>query len=55
MKEELKPCPFCGEDNLEIIVYSLGCFVLCPGCGVATVNRPTKKEAADVWNRRVPQ
>lgn len=55
MKEELKPCPFCGEEELEVTVYSLGWFVICPNCEVVTANRPTKGQAIEAWNKRVPQ
>lgn len=51
---ELKPCPFCGcedvsgtqhrsPDNYEVIC--MGCF--------ARVKRTAKRKAVEAWNRRV--
>lgn len=47
---ELKPCPFCGSDE---IVLGKGLFaVMCLGCGVITKYYNTEKEAIAAWNRR---
>lgn len=58
--EELKPCPFCGSDMLEILKTrqilmldkSYGCHVFCLNCGGTTGYRP-EKEAIALWNRRM--
>lgn len=51
MADELKPCPFCGENGL---VEEFGRLVLvqCCGCGVATDGSLTEAEAIAAWNRR---
>lgn len=53
---ELKPCPFCGSD-CEFQPYSSyesnGYRVRCLGAGHALDWWcDTKKDAADIWNRR---
>lgn len=56
---ELKPCPFCGSDKLEILMppriilldKTYGCRVFCLNCGGTTGYR-TRKDAIDLWNRR---
>lgn len=57
---ELKPCPFCGSNQLDIFYYdpfdgyqgNCGSYViLCPRCR-ARVKYETKAEAIEAWNRR---
>ena len=67
MKNELKPCPFCGRvDNLIIdnahyrlddcVIYNYR--VCCSaagyntGCGASCGYRQTINEAIEAWNRR---
>jgi Lar family restriction alleviation protein len=57
MKQELKPCPFCGSDAMsdtELIrpKYRVG-FVECLGeeCHVI-IRARTEKKAIELWNRR---
>ena len=61
---ELKPCPFCGKEDLfvgtdhEIDLDLLsGMFAVCcdfqnGGCGACSGYRDTKEEAIEAWNRR---
>ena len=62
---ELKPCPFCGEQNLSI---SMACwsiaqeddklqwvdywYVVCGKCGTKSYQYGTETLAAEAWNRR---
>ena len=65
-KDELKPCPFCG-DVYDVYVYELNdpttwwysavrgshCFVVqCAACG-ASVKGETNEEAIRHWNQRI--
>lgn len=63
---ELKPCPFCGEENIEIQTLNLmpEGFVRCKSCGVTMYRRIAccykwRKKLVDglikAWNRRVNQ
>lgn len=59
---KLKDCPFCGsavtkEDVLETD-SGIGCLsgeyvVCCPICSAGTSTYSSKKEAGNVWNKRV--
>ena len=61
--ERLKPCPFCGNPNVEMIRYmgdGIRYFrdrysVLCrygPGCGAESGHYHSVAEAAVMWNQR---
>jgi Lar family restriction alleviation protein len=54
MKEtELKPCPFCGCKNINLIDYHGGIvFVQCDDCCATFPHFDTKEEAINAWNRR---
>ena len=64
--QELKPCPFCGNDNIEIRSNGIGdYYAICSGdgeegdpcgCGASTSDRrcESQKGAIDRWNTRVP-
>ena len=57
---ELKPCPFCGGNKIDIMVYDpfdgyqgnlTRHRVWCLGCGVL-VERARVMDAIEAWNRR---
>lgn len=59
MKDELKPCPFCGgEGRINTRTFSdadadVGnSYIECIECGVETPWRLTESEAIAAWNRR---
>ena len=68
---ELKPCPFCGNKKISVVVdnaeYSLGLVdesetsfkVMCSstscGCGASSGWHNTREEAINAWNTRIPQ
>ena len=62
MKNNLKYCPFCGN-NVYVISYEVNpCFdklvINCPYCGEFTLCHDIfreKKTCYDVWNTRVPE
>ena len=45
---EIKPCPFCGSENLS--VGSFGNYIKCKNCGTAGPDGSTLNEAFDKWN-----
>lgn len=61
MKEELKPCPFCGEEarliNKCAAFEKVSC-VICTKCGARTkdfsisTKWSSDQEAIEAWNRR---
>ena len=52
---ELKPCPFCGCEDIEVIkdneVIIERYVAICGHC-YAQLYRPNQKEAIEDWNRR---
>lgn len=54
--KKLKPCPFCGSDNLKLISYNsiagVCKMVECMQCFAQVPSRATKKEAIEAWNKR---
>ena len=57
--EELKPCPFCGEDVAIALDQLNGrfrgyCRVISGGCGAEGPSSATDAEAIEAWNRRAP-
>ena len=46
---DLKPCPFCGEEQPP---HDDTSWVRCLGCGAETGWRPTGAEAIAAWNTR---
>ena len=63
MTEELKPCPFCGEDHVSVaytgyedegcVLYTLGCSTTnCPGHISGSWRYFNLERAAEAWNRR---
>ena len=51
MTDELKPCPFCGGSNLEVVDTPQGYFIDC-SCGCFTGDFETREAAIDAWNTR---
>lgn len=61
---KLKPCPFCGNTEIQIQSNGIGDYFVIfgtgedddPGCGVRTDDRQCegKQFAAERWNRRTP-
>ena len=65
MIDELKPCPFCGSENLNLYYYDVDdrcnpfdpC-VRCDNCGTVLKFRRGEGDLDDilrVWNRRVKE
>lgn len=52
---ELKPCPFCGGENLNIRHGKYMWWVECLNgdCGANGGTKVHKKKAIEAWNRRV--
>ena len=59
MINQLKPCPFCGSDDVE--VYDRDCRLTekawgfrahCVGCGIDGPEHNSEAEAIDLWNTR---
>jgi endodeoxyribonuclease RalR len=53
--EELKPCPFCGCEDIGEGEDPEGFFVACLGCDAQTgyYLEGFEQEAIQAWNRRV--
>lgn len=52
MTEKLKPCPFCGSNDVTLEeTYESG-YVRCRSCGAESGFRYSHDEAAAAWNRR---
>lgn len=54
MSEKLKPCPFCGGNNLSIdgiTVY----WVECKDCNASISGHETEEEAIEAWNMRADE
>lgn len=54
MSEELKPCPFCGSSNVEIIEGVFGKYGACRSCCAYGPDSASgcAESAAEKWNRR---
>lgn len=61
--KELKPCPFCGYENVEIVdngdELEEDYLICCEGCGGAFMASNdampvSKEELIEKWNRRTP-
>lgn len=54
-KTKLKPCPFCGGEEIEVVdgYADDGCWVTCLSCAAQTGAKPrSHKEAIQAWNTR---
>lgn len=52
---ELKPCPFCGERNINVSEAGYRSdlwFIQCEDCWATFPHLDTKQEAIEAWNRR---
>ncbi len=52
---DLKPCPFCGNENVRVYVGLMEFHdgeVACDDCGGSCGNYPTRDDAIAAWNRR---
>lgn len=51
---ELKPCPFCGSENVIFVngLIGPGMWVSCNDCAAIGPTCQTKEEAESAWNRR---
>lgn len=49
---ELKPCPHCGEPELQLIARERSAYVACPtlGCWMHGPMKETADAAAKAWN-----
>ena len=56
-KNELKPCPFCGYEKIDIEKIDdigTGLFMaICPRCSAKSGILENHKRVAEAWNRRV--
>lgn len=53
MDEEIKGCPFCGSDEVEICrTNENACWVQCAECGADAESAPKREQALANWNRR---
>lgn len=49
-----KPCPFCGNTNLNVCYFSVFCDARYGGCGASSGGLTnTEEDAIKKWNRRV--
>ena len=57
--EKLKPCPFCGCEDVRIqeSYHSQLVRIFCTACGLSTVDRPAKEREVLIayWNERPAQ
>ncbi len=54
MTETLKPCPFCGDDDIGIWYDDEnfdGYQIYCESCGSMSKCYDTPEEAREAWNR----
>lgn len=56
MNTELKPCPFCGGEEIseayhKMFSMDVRCTIKCMNC-MGEMTRSTKKKAEQAWNRR---
>ena len=61
MSEELKPCPFCGGEDIYLkevdldFAFSTYYHVRCLtcNCNLDSIQNTSKSKAIEAWNRRV--
>jgi len=52
MREELKPCPFCGSSNVRFYERRGAYQAACMDCEARAQYAYSRKEAVSNWNRR---
>lgn len=56
MAEQLKPCPFCGSNEIQLYIcpseVKTEYVVYCLGCGASSMYADKEKDAVFAWNRR---
>jgi Lar family restriction alleviation protein len=52
MREKLRPCPFCGNDDQELLAYIGLDRVTCGKCGSSGPPKNTDTEKIAAWNKR---
>lgn len=58
-KARLRPCPFCGSDNVKFdwSMWSNVPLIVCKDCSAVVSfganKRDSQKKSAELWNRRV--
>jgi Lar family restriction alleviation protein len=52
MSEQIKPCPFCSSEDVEVFSNYGRYFVTCCDCGSEGPNKEGKEEAIKGWNQR---
>lgn len=55
---ELKPCPFCGADEVNLSVREDedgGSYIYCHVCDSVYYNDNESQDIIDMWNRRVKE
>ena len=52
MTEALKPCPFCGGDDLEVTDMDGDHYVLCHGCALEAPFHDSRAAVIAAWNTR---
>ena len=52
LRQELKPCPFCGEIKCDIREGGRVAWATCPKCGCTLPLSRSKAEAIAAWNKR---
>lgn len=49
----LKPCPFCGSNNVQLVIQEASRWVECLNCETQGPLAKTKNWATRKWNRRL--
>ena len=49
---KLKPCPFCGCNEIDVEESCGDTYIQCSGCGITSNLYKSKRNAVEFWNRR---
>lgn len=52
MSEQLKPCPFCGGNNVELVNGDISFWINCVDCFTEGPLAEIEEQAKDKWNTR---